>query len=135
MNTSRAWIVWIVGVAAYIVAVLQRSSLGVSGVEATERFAVSASVLSSLAVVQLAVYAALQVPVGVLLDRLGPRAMIASGGTLMALGQLTFALAPGIELAVVGRLLVGAGDAFTFISVIRLLPAWFSGRILPHLSQ
>ncbi len=120
---------------AYIVAVLQRSSLGVSGIAAAERFEVSAAVLSSLAVVQLAVYAALQVPVGVILDRFGARILIGSGAVLMALGQLAVAFAPSIEIAIIGRVLVGAGDALTFISVIRLLSAWFSGRILPQISQ
>ncbi len=135
LNSARSFIVWGVGVGAYVVAVLQRTTLGVSGVEAAERFHVTASALSSLAVVQLIVYAALQVPVGVLLDRLGPRAMIALGGVLMALGQLILAFAPDITQAVIGRLLVGAGDAFTFISVIRLLPAWFEGQTLPQVSQ
>lgn len=120
---------------AYIVAVLQRSSLGVSGIEATERFGVSAAVLSALAVTQLIVYAALQVPVGVLLDRCGARALIGTGAALMAVGQLGVAAAPSIEAAIAGRVLVGAGDALTFISVIRLLSAWFSGRILPQVSQ
>lgn len=135
MNSRRAWLVWAVAVVAYIIAVLQRSSLGVSGVEATDRFDVSAAVLSSLAVTQLIVYAALQVPVGVLLDRFGARALIGAGAALMAVGQLGVAVAPSIEAAIAGRILVGAGDAFTFISVIRLLSAWFSGRILPQVSQ
>ncbi len=135
MNSARSWIVWGVAVFAYVIAVLQRTSLGVSGVEAAERFAVSASVLSSLAVLQLVVYAGLQVPVGVLLDRLGPRFLIGLGAMLMAVGQLTLALAPTIGVAIIGRLLVGAGDALTFISVIRLLTSWFSGRILPQVSQ
>ncbi len=120
---------------AYIVSVLQRSSLGVSGVEAAARFDVSASVLSSLAVVQLIVYAALQIPVGVILDRVGPKALIGTGALLMVAGQLTLALAPSIGVAIIGRVLVGAGDALTFISVIRLLSSWFSGRLLPQISQ
>ena len=135
MNSARSWLVWGIAIAAYIIAVMQRTSLGVSSVDAAERFDVSASVLSSLAVLQLVVYAALQIPVGVILDRLGPRVLITAGAILMAAGQLTLALAPSIGVAVVGRVLVGAGDALTFISVIRLLTAWFSGRILPQVSQ
>ena len=135
MNSRRAWLVWGVAMIAYIVAVLQRSSLGVSGIAAAERFDVSAAVLSSLAVLQLLVYAALQVPVGVILDRFGARILIGVGAVLMAAGQVAVAVAPAIEFAIVGRVLVGAGDAFTFISVIRLLSAWFSGRILPQVSQ
>jgi sugar phosphate permease len=120
---------------AYIVAVLQRTSLGVAGVDAANRFDVSASVLSSLTVIQLVVYAGLQIPVGVLLDRVGPKLLIAVGALLMTVGQLTLAIAPSIGIAILGRLLVGAGDAMTFISVIRLLTSWFSGRILPQISQ
>ncbi|GAA1697427.1 MFS transporter [Microcella alkalica] len=135
MDSRRAIVVLVIGGLAYIVAVLQRTSLGVAGVDATERFVLDATALSSLAVLQLLVYAALQIPVGVLVDRFGPRALIGVGATVMAIGQLVLALAPGIELAVVGRVLVGAGDAMTFISVLRLLGAWFSPRRLPLLSQ
>ena len=38
-------------------------------------------------------------------------------------------------MAVVGRILVGAGDATVFVSLIRLVSSWFSGRIVPQLSQ
>jgi sugar phosphate permease len=135
MNSRRSWIVFSVAVFAYVVAVMQRSSLGVAGVDATERFDVQAAALSSLAVVQLIVYAALQIPVGVVLDRIGPRPLIATGALLMIAGQVTLAVASTIELAVLGRILVGAGDAMTFISVSRLIASWFSGRTLPLLSQ
>jgi MFS family permease len=135
MNSRRSWLVYSVAVFAYLVAVMQRSSLGVAGVDATERFDVQAAALSSLAVVQLIVYAALQIPVGVVLDRIGPRPLIATGALLMIGGQVTLAMAPTIELAILGRILVGAGDAMTFISVSRLIASWFSGRTLPLLSQ
>lgn len=135
MNSRRSWLVFAVSVFAYLVAVMQRSSLGVAGVDATERFDVQAAALSSLAVVQLVVYAGLQIPVGVVLDRHGPRVLIATGAVLMVAGQTTLALAPSIGVAIVGRVLVGAGDAMTFISVSRLIASWFSGRALPLLSQ
>ncbi|MFJ4219546.1 nitrate/nitrite transporter [Curtobacterium luteum] len=135
MNSRRAFLVWGVAVLAYVLAVVQRSSLGVSGVDAQERFAVSAAVLSTLAVVQIAVYAALQIPVGIALDRFGPRRLVLLGAALLVVGQAVVAVSPTIGPAIAGRVLVGAGDAMTFISVIRLLPMWFSGRILPQISQ
>jgi sugar phosphate permease len=135
VNSRRSWLVFAVSVFAYLIAVMQRSSLGVAGVDATERFDVQAAALSSLAVVQLIVYAGLQIPVGVVLDRHGPRVLIATGAVLMIAGQTTLALAPSIGVAIVGRILVGAGDAMTFISVSRLIASWFSGRTLPLLSQ
>jgi sugar phosphate permease len=135
VNSRRGWLVFGVAAFAYLVAVLQRSSLGIAGVDATERFDVQAAALSSLAVVQLIVYAGLQIPVGVVLDRVGPKLLIASGALLMVVGQATLAIAPTIGVAIVGRILVGAGDAMTFISVSRLIAAWFRGRTLPLMSQ
>ena len=135
MNGRRAWLVWGVGVFAYMVAVTQRTSFGVAGIEATERFGATASVLSVFTVVQLLVYAALQIPVGVLVDRFGPRVLIAGGAALMLAGQFQLATADSVGSGILGRSLVGAGDALTFISVLRLLPAWFSGRRIPVLTQ
>jgi MFS family permease len=114
---------------------MQRTTIGVAGVAATDRFHSSASVLSSLAVVQLLVYAAMQVPVGVLIDRIGSRWLMAAGTVLMIAGQVTVAFAPSISVALVGRVLVGAGDAAVFISLIRLNNSWFRGRLVPQLSQ
>jgi MFS family permease len=135
VNTRRAWLVFAVGVFTYMAAVLQRSTLGVAGVDAAERFQTSASLLSALAVVQLIVYAALQIPIGLLIDRVGPKLLITAGSGVMVAGQLTLAFSPDIVVAIVGRMLVGAGDAAVFISLIRLINSWFAGRTVPLLSQ
>jgi MFS family permease len=118
-----------------VVAITNRSSFGVATLEVTERFGVSSSLLATMAVAQLVVYAALQVPVGVLLDRYGPRLLVATGAGVMALGQAVLALAPSAAWVLAGRVLVGAGDALTFVSVVRLVPAWFALRRVPLLTQ
>jgi MFS family permease len=135
VRDRRAWFVFGAGAFAYLVAVLDRTTLGVAGVDAAERFGVAAAVLSSLAVVQLIVYAGMQIPVGILIDRFGPRTLILSGTALMAAGQIVVAIAPSIGVAIVGRILLGAGDAAIFTSVIRLTVTWFNGPIVPQLSQ
>ncbi len=135
MDGKRAWLVWGIGVFAYLVAITQRTSFGVAGLAATERFGATASALSAFTVIQLVVYAGLQIPVGVLVDRFGPRVMIATGAALMAVGQLQLAAATSVPAGVVGRVFVGAGDALTFISVIRLIPLWFPTRRVPVLTQ
>lgn len=135
MNSPRAWLVWGAAVFAYLAAVMQRTTFGVAGVAATDRFDATAAVLSTFTVVQLLVYAGMQVPVGVLVDRFGPRLMIVGGAILMGAGQLLLASAGTVADGILGRLLVGAGDATTFISVLRLLPAWFDSRRIPLLTQ
>ncbi|MCU1590914.1 MAG: major facilitator superfamily 1 [Frankiales bacterium] len=131
----RAWLIWGIAVLAYAVAVFHRGSLGVSGVAAQHRFGATAAELSVFSVLQLAVYAALQVPVGALLDRLGSRRLIATGAAVMAVGQLLMASSHSVPLAVLARVLVGAGDAMTFTSVLRLVALWFAPRRVALMSQ
>src|ERR1700731_111524 len=131
----RAWIVWSVGLLAYIVAVLDRTTLGVSGLQAANRFGVSPGVLSSFVVLQVVVYAAAQVPAGVLLDKFGPKTLIATGGALMAAGQLTLAFTTSLPEAIGARAVLGLGDALTFISVLRLAPHWVPARRVPPVTQ
>ncbi len=53
----------------------------------------------------------------------------------MATGQLILALTSSLPLAIGARAVVGLGDAFTFISVLRLVPHWFPPRQVPLLTQ
>jgi len=133
--SARAYTVWLVALSAYVVAVFDRASLGVAAVDAQERFSAGASEISLFLVLQLAVYAALQVPVGVALDRFGSRRMILAGAVTMAAGQFVLALATDVPTAVIARVLVGAGDAMTFISVLRVIGMWFPGGAVPLITQ
>ncbi len=128
-------LVWGTAVVAYVLAVVGRSALAATGVTAAQRFDVSAATLSLLAVGSLAVYAALQIPAGVLVDRFGARRLIAGGAVLVAVGQAILALAPSFPVAVIGRVLAGAGDAVTFVSILRLVPTWFAPRRVPLVNQ
>jgi sugar phosphate permease len=130
-----AWLVWGAALTVYVLAVLHRSSLGVAGLVAADRFSIGATELAAFTVLQLAVYAALQVPVGVLLDRFGSRRMLLTGLVLMTTGQLVFALVDAFVPALLARSLLGAGDALVFISVIRLVAAWFAPRQAPMVVQ
>ena len=131
----RPWIVWTTGLLAYIVAVLDRTTLGVSGLAAADRFSTGPGLLSTFVVLQVVVYAGAQVPAGVLLDRFGSKALIAAGGVLMASGQLVLAFTESLPMAIGARAVVGLGDAVTFISVLRLVPHWFTMRQVPLVTQ
>ncbi len=131
----RAWVIWSVGVAAYVLAITNRTSLGAVGVEAADRFQADASTLALFAVVQLAVYGGMQIPIGVLLDRFGSRPIMTIGMLLMAAGQLTMALSPSIGVAIIARVLLGAGDAAIFPAVLRLVATWFPAQRGPLMVQ
>src|SRR5690625_4595133 len=135
LGGARAYVVWCAAILAYSVAVMQRTTMGVAGLEATERFQASATIVSTFVVVQLLVYALAQVPAGLLLDRYGSRVTITAGAALMATGQLLIAGTDAAAVAIAARIVVGAGDALTFSSAIRLVPAWFPATRVPILTQ
>ncbi|MEU9081640.1 MFS transporter [Streptomyces sp. NPDC048357] len=132
---GRAVAVWSIGVAVYFVAVIFRTSLGVAGLDAADRFHVNASALATFSLLQLLVYAGMQIPVGLMVDRLGTKKVLTLGAVLFTVGQLGFALSPSYGMALAARALLGCGDAMTFISVLRLGTRWFPARRGPLMAQ
>jgi MFS family permease len=133
--TARAWVIWAGAVTVYFVAVFNRSSLGVAGLAAEGRFGIQAAALSTFAMLQMIVYASMQIPVGLLIDRLGPRRMLLTGLAVMCAAQACFAAVASFGLALAARGLLGCGDAMVFISVLRIIAAWFPVRRVPLLTQ
>jgi MFS family permease len=131
----RAWLIWGVGVAAYLLSVTNRTSLAAVGVDTAARFHADASTLAMFAVLQLGVYGGMQVPIGVLLDRFGARPIIAIGMLLMAAGQLVMAFSPNVGIAIAARMLIGAGDAAIFPSILRVVAVWFPAQRAPVMMQ
>ena len=126
--------VWAVALTAYVLAIFHRSSLAVAGLDASQRFGISAAQLATFTMLQLLVYAGMQIPVGLLVDRFGPRNVILTGAVLLALAQAGFGLADSYGAAVVARVFVGMGDAMTWICLLRLVASWFPGGRVPLLT-
>ena len=126
---------WLAAVLVYIVAITGRTSFGVAGIQAVERFQVDASRVAVFASVQLGVYALAQIPTGLVVDRFGARKTLLAGALLMAAGQILLGLTTSYPVAIIARVLIGMGDATAFLSVMRLLPYWFPMRVTPIFSQ
>jgi MFS family permease len=134
-RTGQAFAVWAVGLLVYLLAVFHRSSLAVAGLAAADRFHIGASQLATFTMLQLLVYAGMQIPVGLLIDRFGARAVLLTGALTLTLAQAGFAFADSYGYALLARLFVGMGDAMTFICVLRLVNTWFAPRRIPVITQ
>jgi sugar phosphate permease len=135
LGGRRAWSVFAAGVAIYVLAVFHRSSLGVAGLLAADRFEIAATQLSVFTMVQLFVYAAMQIPVGALLDRYGAKRLLIAGVTTMTLAQFAFAFAESFQMGILARVAVGVGDAMVFIPLLRLVALWFPPVRIPMVTQ
>jgi nitrate/nitrite transporter NarK len=134
-RSRNPWVIWVVGLLVYVLAVFHRSSLGVAGLVATERFGISAAQLATFTMLQLLVYAGMQIPVGLLVDRFGSRTVLLTGTLVLTAAQTGFAFAQSYPAALVARAFVGVGDAMTFICVLRLVSSWFPLRRIPLVTQ
>jgi len=122
---------WAVAVSVYLIAVFHRTSLGVAGLQAASRFGISPSQLSIFVMLQLGVYAAMQIPTGILVDRFGPRRLLVAAALTMGGAQALFAVAGSYPVALLARALLGLGDALTFVSVLRFAAGQFAPRRYP----
>lgn len=128
------WAVWSVGVSVYLLAVFHRMSLGVAGPLATSRLDLSAAQLGTFVMLQLGVYATMQVPAGILIDRYGPRRMLLTAVLIMGSAQVLLSVAHHYPTALAARGLLGCGDAMTYVSVLRLASGWFPPRRYPTMA-
>ncbi|MFF0144870.1 sugar phosphate permease [Amycolatopsis sulphurea] len=127
-TSVRSWLIWLTAVAVYLLAVFHRTSFGVAGLQAAERFGVGAAALGTFTVLQVAVYAAMQIPTGILVDRYGPRRVLLTAVLVLGSGQLLLGVANTYGVGLLARGVLGLGDALTFVSVLRLVAAHFPGR-------
>ncbi|MCF4006228.1 MFS transporter [Corynebacterium uropygiale] len=133
--TTRALIVWSAAAILYMIAITGRTSFGVAGHDAILRFQVDASRIAVFTAVQLGVYAFAQIPMGMLIDRFGPRKLLLIGAVIMGVGQILLGLTTSYGVAIGARVLIGAGDATAFLAVMRLLPYWFPLKKTPIFTQ
>ena len=87
-------------------------------------FSLGGTVLGTLSSIYFYAYAGMQIPVGVLIDRYGPRRLMSGAAALSALGALVFAASPMVEFAYVGRAMIGLGASFAWIGILTVATLW-----------
>lgn len=119
--SSRRWVVLAVVAAAYVLSFFQRFAPAGVAQDLAAAFHTSAASLGVLAATYFYVYTVMQIPTGVLVDTLGPRRILLLGGLVGGAGSVVFALAPTLEIALIGRTLVGLGVSVTFIALLKII--------------
>ena len=119
------WLTWSLGAGLFFYGFFQRIAPSVMIDSLMRDFSASGAVLGNLSAVYFYAYAALQIPVGLMIDRWGARRMLTGGAALCAAGSLAFGLADSLALAYLGRFMIGSGAAFSFVGSLTLASAWF----------
>ena len=88
-------------------------------------FSLTSADIGLLTSMYLLSFAAMQVPVGVFLDRYGPRRVVASLLGIAGLGALGFALAGSLVELALGRALIGLGVSACLMGSFKAFTLWF----------
>ncbi len=118
-----AWLVCGLGALFYCYEYFLRVAPSVMTQELTQSFNIGAPALGNLVAFYYYIYTPMQLPAGLLMDRFGPRRLLALAAIVCAFGSCMFAQG-SIHLAMLGRLLIGFGSAFAFVGTLRLAVSW-----------
>ncbi|MBM3569209.1 MAG: MFS transporter [Alphaproteobacteria bacterium] len=124
----RAYLAWGVGALFFFLAFIHRVSPSVMVAELMREFAVGAALLGNLAAFYFYAYASIQIPVGVLMDRFGPRRLMSAALGVCVLGAAVFAAAETITQAYFGRFLIGFGLAFSWVGILTIVAQNFPAQ-------
>ena len=127
-SSALAWTIWVLGATFYFYAFFQRVTPSVMVSDLMHEFAATAVILGNLSAFYFFAYASLQFPLGVLLDRFGPRRVMAASLLIAAFGSLLFGFAESLPAAYLARLLIGGGTAVALIGTFKLATIWFPPR-------
>jgi len=118
-------VVFIPFASGFFLSILLRYVNAVIARDLAADFALSPSALGLLTSVYFLAFAAFQIPLGVLLDRYGPRRVLAALLLFAAAGALAFGLAQGVTALALGRALLGLGVSGCLMGSIKAFTLWF----------
>src|SRR5574343_327016 len=121
----RRWLALGIVAFAYVLSFFQRFAPAGIAQDLAAAFQTSAASLGALAATYFYVYTVMQIPTGILADTLGPRRILMLGGIIGGVGSFLFGFAPSLDIALVGRTLIGLGVSVTFIAMLKLIAVWF----------
>ena len=119
-----SWLVWSLGAIFYCYEYFLRISPDVFTGDLMRTYGLGGAALGNLVAFYYYAYTPMQLPVGVLMDRYGPRLLLTVAALCCAIGSFLFAATQDIWVAEIGRFMVGFGSAFAFVGVLKLAAIW-----------
>jgi MFS family permease len=120
-----AYFGWLTGALFFFYAWILRVSPSIMVDELMREFAVGATAVGSLSAFYFYGYAGMQIPVGLLIDRYGPRRLLTVAALVCGASCLVVAWSPSFEGVAFGRFLIGASAAFSLAGAFAVAGQWF----------
>ncbi len=122
----RRWIIFFLTSSLFVLSQFYRASIAVITPDLTRDLSLDAGGLSMMSAAFFYAFALAQLPIGIYLDRIGPRITMTVLSMIGVAGALIFAWADSLTALVFGRALLGLGMACNLMGSMKLLTLWFS---------
>ncbi|QLG26758.1 MFS transporter [Halorarum halophilum] len=123
---DRGHAMWLVLACGFLFVNFFRNSTAVLAGDLAAVFDATAAELGLLHSSFFYIYAAAQLPAGLVADRYGPRRVVAGGLVGMAVGVAVFAASGSLAVGFLGRALAGLGGSVIYVAVLRFCANWFA---------
>jgi sugar phosphate permease len=131
---ARAWAVFILASLAFFLSQFYRAANAVISPELLVDLSLDTEGLGLLSASFFYAFAITQIPISLLLDRVGPRRMMSALMLVGIAGAILFSMANDLTSGIAARVLMGAGMACNLMGTLKLLTLWFSPRRFATLS-
>jgi len=121
---ALAWVIFISGILYYCFAYLLRVYPSVMEPQLLGHFNITAGTFGLLTAFYYFAYAPMQLPVGVSVDKIGPRRSLIAACSICIIGTIIFAKTNNYYFALFGRFLIGFGAAFAYVTALKLATIW-----------
>jgi predicted MFS family arabinose efflux permease len=122
---NRRLVVFILFTAAYFLSYFYRSANAVIASDLSAQMGLDAGQLGLMTSLFFGSFALIQIPLGIALDRWGPRWVTPILMITAVVGSLVFASAPSFVWLAIGRTLIGVGMAGVLMGSLTILSRWF----------
>ena len=120
---------------AYLLSMFYRTAIAVIARMVAADLNLDQAQLGALASAWFIAFAAMQIPVGVLLDRYGPRRTVSGLMGIAVVGAIVFATATTETAAIAGQALIGIGCSPIFMGSLHAVSHWFARERFASLSS
>jgi MFS family permease len=129
------WVVWFITLLFTVLQFLSQLTTGVMAGSFAHTFKLNSLSLGLLVAAYYFIYVPMQGPAGMLLDRFGPRLLLAVGALVFSLGSIILAVSPVLWLAIIARMIMGLGASCAFIGCINTATRWFPRNLVIRLTS
>ena len=134
LKKNRRWVIYLISCLLFTFSQFYRSSIAVISPNLVEDLNLDTEDLGLISAAFFYAFAAMQIPVGVYLDRVGPRILMTVLSLVAVVGATMFAYGESAGALIVGRLLLGVGMACNLMGPLKLITTWFSPHYFATLS-